>query len=72
MKKKEIVELMDSHVTAYKRHYGIHDSHIECYERFQSSLHDTHCARHRQYLADTGNPSDLKDAAEEAVKAVIT
>jgi hypothetical protein len=40
MKKK--VELHDAHVEAYKRHHGIHDSHVECRERFKAELHDGH------------------------------
>lgn len=35
---REESPLLDSHVTAYKRHHGIQDSHVECRDRFQSSL----------------------------------
>jgi hypothetical protein len=36
------VKLHDAHVTACKRHHGIHDSHVECRERFKAELHDGH------------------------------
>lgn len=45
--------LHNAHVTAYKRHHGIHDSHVECYERFKSSLHDSHVSRYFEHLATT-------------------
>jgi hypothetical protein len=35
-------QLHDSHVEAYKRHHGIHDSHVECRDTFKSGLHDSH------------------------------
>jgi hypothetical protein len=71
MSKNKTVELMDSHVTAYKRHHGIHDSHIERRERFKASLHDSYVARYFEYLAKTNKPSDFRDATEDGVKAMI-
>ena len=40
--KQKVVELHDAHVTAHKRHHGIHDSHVECRDRFKAGLHDGH------------------------------
>ena len=68
---QEELPLHDSHVTAYKRHHGIYDSHVECHDRFQSSLHDSHVARYFEYLAKPNQPSHFRDATGDDVKAII-
>ena len=40
--KQKVVELHDAHVDAFKRHFRIHDSHVECRDRFKVRLHDGH------------------------------
>lgn len=62
--------LHDSHVTEYKRHNGIYDSHVECRDRFKASLHDSHVERYFEHLAKT-KPSHYRKTNGQGMKAQI-
>lgn len=63
--------LHDSHVTAYKRHHGIQDSHVECRDRFKANLHDSHVQAWEQHEAKRKPKSSLHECGTPCTRAVV-
>ena len=64
---REESPLHDAHVTAYKRHLGIHDSHVECRDRFKAGLHDAHVQLWEQQKASSPMLQAVLRGAEAAL-----